>query len=183
MMRTILQISRGAVFGTGAIVAGMYAVWAAMNGSWAMMTGLNKAYEVEETRPWWKVLCVMFGLTISLAILGPIALAAIVYGNRVWEIISHPLGVPAHFEFLWRTIPWAAVVILLLFSFAAFYRFGPNFRPPDIAPFQNVRFQGGQGAEAMLRWAGVPGKASPISGGGRTAKRRRSRVPGKTVAV
>ena len=128
MMRTILQISREAVFGTGAIVAGMYAAWAAMNGSWAMMTGLNKAYQVEETRPWWKVLYVMFGLTISLAILGPIALAAIVYGNRVWAIIGHPLGVPAHFAFLWRTIPWAVIVILLLFSFAAFYRFGPNLK-------------------------------------------------------
>jgi hypothetical protein len=40
-----------------------------------MMTGLNKAYEVAE-RPWWKVVSVMFGLTISLSVLYVIALAA-----------------------------------------------------------------------------------------------------------
>jgi membrane protein len=128
MMRTIQQMSMGAVLGTGAILAGVYAAWAAMNGSWAMMTGLNKAYEVEENRPWWRVLYVMFGLTISLAFLSLSALATIVYGNRVGTILGHPLGAPAHFEFLWRTIPWAVIVILLLFSFAGFYRFGPNLK-------------------------------------------------------
>ena len=61
-----------------------------------------------------------------------------------------------------------------------------NFRPPDIAPLENVRFRGGHEAGAAfvaLRWAGVPGKARPMSGAERTAKRSRSRVPGKAVAV
>ena len=35
----------------------------------------------------------------------------------------------------------------------------------------------------VLRPVGVPGKASPMSGGGRTAKRKRRRVPGNTVVV
>lgn len=61
-----------------------------------------------------------------------------------------------------------------------------KFRPPDIAPLENVRFRGGHEAGAAfvaLRWAGVPGKARPMSGAERTAKRSRSRVPGKAVAV
>jgi len=40
----------------------------------------------------------------------------------------------------------------------------------------------GTGA-GVPRSTGGPGKASPIRGGGRTAKRRRRRVPGKIVAV
>jgi hypothetical protein len=54
--QTIEQLNARAVFGTGAILAAVYASWGALNGTWAMMTGLNKAYEVEEKRPWWRVL-------------------------------------------------------------------------------------------------------------------------------
>jgi membrane protein len=126
MTQTIQQISAKAAFGMGAILAAVYAAWGALNGTWAMMTGLNKAYEVEEKRSGRRVLLIMFGLTISLSILGLIALAAIVYGNRAGKMIGQHLGTPAHFEFVWRIIQWVVIVILLLFSFAVLYRFGPN---------------------------------------------------------
>jgi membrane protein len=128
MTQTIQQIDARAVFGTGAILAAVYAAWGALNGSWAMITGLNKAYEVEEQRTWRQVLLIMFGLTISLCILGLIALSAIVYGNRAGKIIGQHLGTPAYFEFVWPGIQWAVIVIVLLFSFAVLYRFGPNLK-------------------------------------------------------
>lgn len=126
--QTIQELNARAVLGTGAILAAMYAAWGALNGTWAVMTGLNKAYEVEEKRQWWRLLFIMFGLTISLSILGLIALAAIVYGNRIGNIAGRHLGTPAHLEFLWRIILWAVIVILLFFSFAVLYRFGPNLK-------------------------------------------------------
>ena len=126
--QAIQELNARAVLGTGAILAAVYAAWGALNGTWAMMTGLNKAYEVEEKRSWWRVLIIMFGLTISLSALGLVAVAAIVYGNRAGNIIGRHLGAPAHFEFLWRIIHWAVIAILLLLSFAVLYRFGPNLK-------------------------------------------------------
>jgi membrane protein len=126
--QTIEQLNARAGLGTGAILAGIYAAWGALNGTWAMMTGLNKAYEVEEQRAWWRILYIMFGLTISLSILGAIALGSIVYGNRIGNIAGRHLGAPAHFEFLGPIIQWAVIVILLLVSFAVLYRFGPNLK-------------------------------------------------------
>jgi len=125
---TIRQLNVTAVVGAGATLAGVGASWGALNGTWAMMTGLNKAYEVEEERPWWRILFIAFGLTISLSVLGVIALAAILYGNRAGNILGQHLGVPARFDFLWRILQWAVIVMLLLFSFAVLYRFGPNLR-------------------------------------------------------
>jgi membrane protein len=124
--KTVRELNAKAVLGTRAIVAGAYAVWGALNGTWAIMTCLNKAYEVAEERPWWRVLWIMFGLTVSLSTLCLIALAAIAYGDQTGKIIGHYLGTPAHFEFFWRIVQWAVMVILLLFSFALIYRFGPN---------------------------------------------------------
>ena len=126
--QTIEQLKARAVLGTGAILAAVYAAWGALNGTWAMMTGLNKAYEVEEKRPWWRILYIVFGVTISLSILGLIALGSIVDGNRIGNTVGRHLGAPAHFEFLWRIIHWAVIAILLLLSFAVLYRFGPNLK-------------------------------------------------------
>jgi membrane protein len=128
MTQIIQQISARAVFGTGAILAAVYAGWGALNGTWAMITGLNKAYEVEEKRLWWRVLFIMFALTISLSALGLAALAAIAYGNRAAIIIGQHLGTPARFAFVWRILQWAVIVIVLLFSFVVLYRFGPNLK-------------------------------------------------------
>src|SRR5438067_2467697 len=125
---TIQQLSARAVLGTGAILAGVIADWGALNGTWAMMTGLNKAYEVEEERSWWRIMSIMFGLTITLSVLGLIALAAILYGSRAGNIIGQYRGARTHFEFLWRVMQWAVIFILLLFSFAVLYRFGPNLK-------------------------------------------------------
>jgi membrane protein len=126
--QTIQQLNARAVLGTGAILAAVYAAWGALNGTWAMMTGLNKAYEVEEKRLWWRILLILFGLTISLCVLGLMALATIVYGNRAGNIIGRHFGLPAHFEFVWRIIQWVIIVTLLFISFAVLYRFGPNLK-------------------------------------------------------
>jgi membrane protein len=128
LAKTIQQLNAKAALGTGALVAGVYAAWGALNGTWALMTGLNKAYEVEEERPWWRVLSIMFGLTMALIVLSLIALAPLLYGQRAGNIISPQRGAPAPFEFLWRLLRWIVIVILLLFSFAVLYRFGPNLK-------------------------------------------------------
>jgi membrane protein len=126
--KTVQELNARAVLGNGAIVAGAYAFWGALNGTWAMMTGLNKAYEVVEERPWWRVLSVMFGLTVSLSVLYVIALAAIAYGDSAANVVRQHLGAPAHFEFFWRVAQWLVILLLLLFSFALIYRLGPNLK-------------------------------------------------------
>jgi membrane protein len=128
MSRTIGELNQNAVIGAGAITAALSAMWAALNGTWAMMTGLNKAYEVKEERLWWRVWIIAFGLTILLGVMGLVALAAILYGNRGGDMIGQHLGIPAPFKFLWRIIQWSAILILLLFSCALLYRFGPNLK-------------------------------------------------------
>jgi membrane protein len=125
---TMQQLNVTAVKGAGATLAGIGAAWGSLNGTWAIMAGLNKAYEVAEERPWWRVSFVAFGLTISLSVLGLIALAAILYGNAAGNLVGQHLGGPARFEFLWRILQWTAIVVLLLFSFALLYRFGPNLK-------------------------------------------------------
>ncbi len=124
--KTVGELNAGAVIGAGAVWAGLGSAWGALNGTWAMMTGLNKAYEVKEERRWWKVLGVAFGLTISLGIMGLVALWVMLYGSQVWKMIEQDIGIHTQSLFLWRIIQWLVAAVLLLFSFALLYRFGPN---------------------------------------------------------
>lgn len=122
MAKTVRQLNEEAGAGAGAIMAALGAGWGALNGTWAIMTGLNNAYEVEEQRPWWRVLLVTLGLTISLSVLGLIALAANLYG----AILRDRLVV--RLPWLWPLAEWMLVVVLLLLSFAIIYRFAPNLK-------------------------------------------------------
>jgi membrane protein len=100
------------------------AVWAACNGMWALMFGLNTAYEVQERRPLWKLAIILTGLTISLALAGSIAVFIIAFGAHIAANFSGQ-----HLSFVGlRTLQWAVVVALLLFSFALLYRFAPNLQ-------------------------------------------------------
>ena len=90
------ELNARAAIGAGAIWAVLGAAWAILNGTWAMIVGLNKAYGVKEQRRWWRILIIAFGLTISLAILGLIALGAMLYGSRFGTRIGHYLGLHAH---------------------------------------------------------------------------------------
>ena len=125
--KTTGELNARAAIGAGAIWAVLGAAWAILNGTWAMIVGLNKAYGVKEQRRWWRILIIAFGLTISLAILGLITLAAMLYGSRFGTRIGHYLGLHAH-PVSWRIMQWSAIVMLLLLSFASLYRFGPNLR-------------------------------------------------------
>jgi membrane protein len=93
-----------------------------------MMTGLNKAYEVKEERAWWKVLSIAFGLTITLGIMGLVALWAMLYGSRAWKTIGQDFGIHTHSPVPWSILQWLVITILLLFSFSLLYRFGPNLK-------------------------------------------------------
>ncbi|HYG11858.1 MAG TPA: YihY/virulence factor BrkB family protein, partial [Pyrinomonadaceae bacterium] len=84
---TIQNVEQGS--GGGKISFGILAtLWAASNGMTAICQTLNIAYEVEETRPWWKVRLVSLGLTVALAVLILSALTLTLFGGHIAEYIA-----------------------------------------------------------------------------------------------
>ncbi len=79
----------------------------------AAINSLNVAYDVDETRPWWKKLLLSSALTIGLLVLLAAMLLILIYGQR-W------------FAGLWREALWLLVMGFMLVSFNAVYFFAPN---------------------------------------------------------
>jgi membrane protein len=73
-------------------------LWAASNGVKAIIKGLNKAYDEEETRPFWKVRGIAVLATIVLAIVLIIAMVLLVFGEVIGQYVFRFLNVPTGTE-------------------------------------------------------------------------------------
>jgi len=104
------------------------ALWAASNGMGAISDTLNTAYNVKETRPWWKVRLVSVLLTISLSVLIISALALILYGGTIGDAIAQRFGFSNVFTTVWKILQWPIALVFVLATFNVIYNFAPNVR-------------------------------------------------------
>ena len=101
-------------------------IWAASAAMGAIIDGLNKAYEVKEGRPWWKAQLVAIGLTIALGFFIVIALAIVLYGNRIGEFLANEVGLGPQFKQTWTVVQWPIGLIFVLIAFVLLYRYAPD---------------------------------------------------------
>jgi membrane protein len=127
---TVDELSNSA--GAGKISFGLLAtVWAASNGMGAISESLNAAYEVKETRPYWKVRLVAIGLTASLALLIVTALALLLYGYQIADAIAVWAGLGGVFTITWKIAQWPIVLFFILLGFNLIYYFAPDLKKQE----------------------------------------------------
>ncbi|MCC5912352.1 MAG: YihY/virulence factor BrkB family protein, partial [Clostridiaceae bacterium] len=101
-------------------------LWTASRGTSALIKGMNKAYNVKESRPFWKGKGLGIIFTICLAFIILFSLALLVFGELLGAILVHSLGLTRLFEFIWEIFRYAIPLLSLFITFALLYRFGPN---------------------------------------------------------
>lgn len=123
-MVEVSQASTGGKISFGILAA----LWAASNGMAAITDSLNAAYDVEESRPWWKQRLVAIALTIALSVLIISALLLVVAGGRIAEGVANAYGFGPAFAIAWKIIQWPVVFAFLILAFALIYYFAPDLR-------------------------------------------------------
>ncbi|MEO8433420.1 MAG: YihY/virulence factor BrkB family protein [Pyrinomonadaceae bacterium] len=106
------------------------ALWAASNGMGAISETLNIAYDVKETRSWWKVRLISVGLTVGLALLIISALVIVLLGGRIADSVAAASGFGAVFIITWKILQWPIALAFLFTTFALIYYFAPNLPNP-----------------------------------------------------
>jgi membrane protein len=118
--------------GGGKLSFGILAtLWAASNGMGAISDSLNAAYDLKETRPWWKVRLVAVGLTLALAFLIVSSLVLVLYGHDLADAVAGRFGLSAAFALTWKVLQWPVVLGFVLLAFALIYYFAPDARDQD----------------------------------------------------
>src|SRR5579864_537592 len=81
-------------------------VWSASGGFSATIEALNIAYEVEETRPFWRTRPLAIGLTLVIGVLLLVALVVMIVGPDFGEWLAGRLHMPWLFAMVWPYIHW-----------------------------------------------------------------------------
>ena len=124
---TALMKSAHAGFAIGGAVL---ALWGASRGINSLMGALNAMFNTAETRPWWKRQVIALSMTLSMTVIVIAALGLLVIGPLVGHWIVDRFGLGGVFDWLWAIGHWVGAGLLVLFVWAALYKFLPNTDKP-----------------------------------------------------
>ena len=122
--RTWVEINRGA--GGGLLSIGVLtALWASSNGMASIMSALNVAYDIEDTRPWWKRRLLAVVLTVGFAVFILAALVLLVFGPHIGAGVAGLFGLGTIFMSVWNVANIPIVVFFVLVGIALVYYLAP----------------------------------------------------------
>ena len=107
------------------------ALWVASSGMGAISDTLNVAYNVRESRPWWKVRLISVVLTVALASLLMAALIIVLYGGKIGDAIANSVGYGPAFTVAWHLLQWPIMLAFVYLVFELIYYFAPDRRRRD----------------------------------------------------
>ena len=116
-MRRLANNENGGLLTFG--VAG--ALWSSSAALVSIVGALNRAYDIDEGRPWWKVRLVAIGLTLGVAMRSSLVLV----GPTLAEKLGRTTGWGAPFEWTWLLLQWPLVFALVATGIGLYY-FGPD---------------------------------------------------------
>ena len=111
----------------GLLTFGMAAaLWSSSAALVSIVGAVNRAYDIEEGRPWWKVRLVAIGLTLGVAVIVLVALSLVLGGPALAERLGQTTGWGAPFEWTWLVLQWPLVFALVTTGIGLIFYFGPD---------------------------------------------------------
>ena len=109
-----------------AVLATFWSGWAAAD---AIVKAVNRAYELQETRPWWKLWSISVLMILGF-VLVVVSLALVVFGPEVGGYFQSLIGLPDALLALWDVLGWAGAFLAVSLAHALLYYVAPNAEVP-----------------------------------------------------
>ncbi len=106
-------------------------ITALFSGSAAVSTfikALNRAYDVEETRPFWRRKGTEILLTLFVGMVAAAAFIFIVFGGKLGDAIAKHIGAGHIFTIVWNILRWPLILAFISLALAVLYWIGPNIK-------------------------------------------------------
>jgi membrane protein len=121
-VRDLVTGQRGGLLSFGFLAA----LWTSSSAITAIIDSLNRAYDVEEGRPFWKIRGIAILLTIGLSIFIIVSIVLLTFGPQIGGWIADRVGLGRVFEAAWSILRWPVIVFLMIFALAMLYYFAPD---------------------------------------------------------
>jgi membrane protein len=121
-IRKISEGENGGLLTLGVLIA----LWSSSAAMTAIIDTLNRAYDIEEGRPWWKFRLTAIGLTVGMAVFILISFGLILVGPTLAERVAVSLNLGPVFEWAWKILQWPLVFALVSTAIGIVYYFAPD---------------------------------------------------------
>ncbi|MDQ2787584.1 MAG: YihY/virulence factor BrkB family protein [Chloroflexota bacterium] len=123
-LASVLTNKSGGLLSVGIILA----LWSGSNAMSTFIKALNRAYDVEETRPIWKAKGLQVFLTLFMGVLMVVAFILIAFGGKIIGSIADHIGAGSIFKIAWSIARWPMVIVFISLALAVLYWTGPNIK-------------------------------------------------------
>ncbi len=118
----ISQGQQGGILTFGVLAA----LWSSSAAIVSLIDSLNGAYDVEDSRPWWKQRLVAIALTVGIAVFIIASFALVLAGPEIADWLAGRFGLGSAFAWTWKIVQWPIVFVLVALAFGLVYYFGPD---------------------------------------------------------
>ena len=123
---TLQHDSRGGTKVTAFVVGLFGAVWAASGAMGSVIKAVNRAYDRQETRPFWKVRITAIVLVVLSGLTTAGVFVLVIVGGALGDAIAKKAGLGSAFQLLWGIARWPVAFLAILLFFALVYYLAPN---------------------------------------------------------
>ena len=109
----------------------MTAAWSGSSIFGALRQALNAAYEVEETRPWWKQYALQLGMLLLAGVIIVLSTVILVNGEGVIAWLGAHLGLKSGTTLVWSVLQYPLAFVAVVTVLWMMYYFLPNCRHQD----------------------------------------------------
>jgi membrane protein len=114
-----------------ALVAGILgALWSASGYVGAFSRAMNRVYEIDEGRPFWKLRPMMIIVTVIAVLLIGVMLVMLVVSGPVAEAVGNAIGLGETAVTVWNIAKWPVLLLVAALVVAVLYWATPNVQQP-----------------------------------------------------
>lgn len=129
VLKDVIQANRGSFLTIG--IVGV--LWSASGGFVGLISALNVAYEVPETRPFWRRRLLALQLAFGTGLLLVIGVTAMFLGPQFGEWVAAKAGLSTIFARVWPFLRWSVAIAFIVLAVELIFYWAPNIRQRFLA--------------------------------------------------
>ena len=142
----LMDLSKNQSAGFGLVTGLAAALWSASGYVGAFGRGMNRIYEIDEGRPFWKLRPTMLLVTVVTVVLTAVVALGLVLTGPAAEAVGDALGLGSAAVTAWNIAKWPVLLAVVVFIVALLYYATPNVKQ------QKFRFVSVGAVLAIVVW-------------------------------
>ncbi len=104
----------------------LMAIWSSSAALVSIIDAMNRAYDITDSRSWWRVRLTAILLTLGLAFFILTSFTLVVAGPQIADYLGAHLGFASSFTMAWKILQWPIAFFLVSTGFGLVYYYAPD---------------------------------------------------------